>query len=71
MKMSDKARYIYRGPVMGFDRLLCSVFEAETVASSEKEAKRNLEYQFKKKANLSPTSFITLSGKIVRLEQYL
>lgn len=66
-----KARYMYHGPAVGFDRLLASVFDAETVASSEAEARKNFEYQFKKKANLSPTAKITLPGKIVMLEKIM
>lgn len=66
-----KARYMYHGPAVGFGRLLMSAFDAETVASSDAEARKNFEYQFKKKANLSPTAKVTLPGKIVMLEKIM
>lgn len=66
-----KARYMYHGPAIGLDQLLASTFDAETIASSEAEARKNFEYQFKKKANLSPTAKITLPGKIVMVEKFM
>ena len=41
-------RYIYKGPVMEFNTLLADIWEGETVAPSEKKARSNLTYQFKK-----------------------
>ena len=44
-------RYIYKGPVMEFGTLLTDIWEGETVAPSEKKARSNLTYQFKKRNN--------------------
>lgn len=57
-------RYSYCGPVKEFDSLIMNKFEAETVASSEKKARSNFAYQFKKKYNRSANAKISLPGKI-------
>lgn len=61
-------RYIYEGPVMEFDRIICNKWKGETVAKSERLAKNNLGYQFKKEFDRLPTARITLPGKIKELE---
>lgn len=61
-------RYRYIGPVMEFDRLICSKWQGETVAVGEREAKRNLSYQFKKQTNRTINTRITLPGKLQKLE---
>lgn len=58
-------RYSYKGPVMEFDRLVANNWESETIATSEKKARSNLIYQFKKKNNRIPSTKISLPGKIV------
>ena len=58
-------RYSYCGPVKEFDSLIMNKFEAETVASSEKKARSNFAYQFKKKYNRSANAKISLPGKII------
>lgn len=57
-------RYRYEGPVMEFERLLTDHWEGETIAPSERKARNNLTYQFKKKNNRVAGSRITLPGKI-------
>lgn len=63
-----KYRYRYIGPVMAFDRLVMSKWEEETVAESEKKAKNNLAYQFKKDAKLARTAKVSLPGQLLLIE---
>lgn len=62
-------RYSYDGPVMEFDRVITNNWSASTYAPSEKKARSNLTYQFKKQFNKTASSKITLPGKITRLGQ--
>ena len=57
-------RYSYDGPVMEFDRCVSNRWKGETVAPSEKKAKSNLLYQWKKEKGRVPTCKIELVGKI-------
>lgn len=61
-------RYIYKGPVMEFNILLADIWEGETVAPSEKKARSNLTYQFKKRNNRIAGTRITLPGKIMMVD---
>ena len=58
----EKELYQYKGPVMSFDRCVCMSWEGQTYASSAKEAKRNLIYQYKKEHGLVANSNIKLSN---------
>lgn len=60
----EKHKYIYEGPVMEFDRCLVERWRAETIAPSERKAKSNFAYQFKKQNNRIDGARITLPGKI-------
>ena len=62
--MQDYHKYTYDGPVMEFDRLLADHWKGETMAPSEKKARSNLIYQFKKQNSRIVGTKITLSGKI-------
>lgn len=57
-------RYLYKGPVMEFNTLLTDRWEGETVAPSEKKARSNLTYQFKRGNNRIAGTRITLPGKL-------
>lgn len=57
-------KYLYKGPVMEFNTLLTDRWEGETVAPSEKKARSNLTYQFKRGNNRIAGTRITLPGKI-------
>ena len=46
--------YLYDGPVMEFDNCFANRWTASTRAVSEKKARSNLTYQFKKKNNRLP-----------------
>lgn len=58
------AKYIYDGPVMEFDKCIADHWKGETIASSEKKARSNLTYQFKKQNNRLAGAKIALPGKI-------
>ena len=60
-------QYMYDGPVMEFDTCVANRWQGSTYAASEKKARSNLVYQFKKKTNRIPSTRITLPGKVVRL----
>lgn len=62
-------RYIYDGPVMEFNRLVESKWHGETIAPSEKKAKSNLAYQWKKRNNRVAASVVTLPGKVQIIEE--
>ena len=58
-------RYIYSGPVAEFDKIIDNNWYGETMADSEKKARNNLAYQFKKEFNRAERTKITLPGKII------
>lgn len=60
-------RYSYKGPVCEFDRVIASMWTAETSATSESKARSNLAYRFKRDHNKIKTAKITLPGKIVEV----
>ena len=57
--------YLYEGPVMEFDRCIVSKWKGQTRATSEKKARSNLAYQYKKNNNRVANTKITLPGKII------
>ena len=62
-------RYEYDGPVLEFDRCVSERWIASTYAVSEKKARSNLTFQFKKKYNRVSSAKIVLPGKIVISEE--
>lgn len=58
-------QYQYDGPVMEFDTCVSHRWKASTYAVSEKKARSNLAFQFKKKNNRVPNTKITLPGKLI------
>lgn len=56
--------YFYEGPVMKFDKCICKNWYGETMAVSEKKARSNLTFQFKKQNNYIASSKIFLPGKV-------
>ncbi len=58
-------RYSYTGPVCEFGRVVQNNWNGSTTAVSEKKARSNLTYQWKKNNNRLPATVITLPGKIV------
>lgn len=56
--------YSYDGPVCEFDKTIANCWHGETYAVSEKKARTNLAYQFKRDTGRVPRTKITLPGKI-------
>lgn len=57
-------KYLYEGPVLEFDRVIANNWRATTFAPSERKARSNLAYQFKKQFGKDPATKITLAGDI-------
>lgn len=57
-------KYIYEGPVLEFDKCIADCWKGETMASTEKKARSNLAYQFKKNNNRLAGTRITLPGEL-------
>lgn len=57
-------QYAYDGPVMEFETCVANHWKGSTYAVSEKKARSNLAYQFKKQNNRLPNTKITLPGKL-------
>lgn len=57
--------YSYDGPVMEFGKCIMNRWKSSTYAVSEKKARSNLTYQFKKAHNRNATANISLPGKII------
>lgn len=57
-------KYTYRGPVKEFGKVIATDWSASTSAPSEKKARSNLAYQFKKQYNRCPSANITLPGAV-------
>ena len=60
--------YSYRGPVMVFDKCVEHYCTGETTASSEKKARSNLAYQYKKEMGLIPQTKVSITGKLKIIE---
>lgn len=61
-------KYIYDGPVKEFDDIVSNHWHGETVATSEKKAKSNLIYQFKKHSGRIAATKISLPGTIKKID---
>lgn len=57
-------KYSYDGPVLEFDTCVADHWKGETMAPSEKKARSNLTYQYKKQNNKIVGIKVTLPGKI-------
>lgn len=57
-------KYTYDGPVLLFENIVQARWIGETHAVSEKQAKNNLQYQYKIEHNYLPYAKITLGGKV-------
>lgn len=62
-------QYLYKGPVMEFERCIANRWEATTYAASPSKARSNLLYRFKKENNKSINSKISLPGKLIAVEE--
>ena len=61
--------YLYDGPVTAFGKTVANRWKGSTYAVSDKKAKSNLAYKYKKQNNLVPASRIKLPGKIVMAKE--
>lgn len=66
MSYLNPFEYGYDGPVLLFDKVVTSRWEATTRAPSEKKARSNLIFRFKKEHGYAPNIKITLPGVITR-----
>ena len=57
-------KYIYDGPVMEFNTCIDDHWKGETIAPTEKKARSNLIFQFKKNNQRIPGSKISLPGNL-------
>ena len=58
-------KYQFKGAVTdGFSRVICSVWQGSTYATSAARAMSNLAYQFKKHAGLTPACRVRLCGNV-------
>lgn len=57
-------KYVYDGPVVAFNQCLTSRWKGETMAPTERKARSNLIYQFKRQNNKVAGSKVSLPGKI-------
>lgn len=57
--------YLYKGPVLEFDRIVDDRWTAQTYAVSEAKARVNLAFQYKRETGRAPRSKITLPGKLI------
>lgn len=62
--------YVYDGPVVEFDRCVENRWHGETIAPSERKAKSNLCYQWKKKNNRVAGTKVSLPNKLIVKEVY-
>lgn len=60
--------FAYDGPVLEFDKCVANRWQASTYAPSDKKARSNLVYRFKKENNRAPNAKISLPGKIVMID---
>ena len=57
--------YLYEGPVTAFGKPVANRWRGSTYATSDKKAKSNLAFKYKKQNNLMATSKIDLPGEII------
>ena len=65
MEYPTYAKYSYSGPVKEFDRIISDKWSGSTFAVSEKKARSNLIFKFKKQFGKIPASKISLPGKVI------
>lgn len=56
--------YLYDGPVMEFDTCIDQRWKSSTYAVSEKKARSNFAFQYKRNNNRTSNTKITMPGKI-------
>lgn len=61
---SKQKQYTYNGPVMIFDRVIANEWHGKTKAVSERQARSNLVYQYKKQHHYILYTKISLPGHL-------
>lgn len=61
--------YVYKGSVKNFDTVVQRDWEGRTMATTEKRARTNLAFQWKRQHGRSPNYNVTLPGEIAILER--
>ena len=69
MGKSTYKKYKYVGPVVEFEKCIAHGWTSTTYAPSEKKARSNFIFQFKKATNRLPTTKTSLPGKIVLVDE--
>lgn len=62
-------KYVYDGPVTEFGKVIANRWSSSTFATSEKKARSNLSFQFKKQFGKTPSVKVDLPGKITVIKQ--
>lgn len=57
--------YRYEGPVMRFDTCVSYKWKGRTMAVSEKKARSNLTFQWKKENHCAPNDAVILPGSVM------
>ena len=57
--------YRYQGPVMSYDKCVQENWEGETIAVSERKARNNLAYQWKKRNGYAPSFKVRLPEALI------
>lgn len=66
MPNQHRYKYTYEGPVMLFNACIDPHWSAVTYAPTEKKARNNLAYRYKKETGKAAGSNITLPGKLTK-----
>lgn len=61
--------YLYDGPVTSFGKMVTNRWKGSTYAMSDRKARSNLTFQYKKQKHLRPGSKIELPGEIVMAKE--
>lgn len=64
----EHTKFTYNGPVKEFDKVIATNWSGSTYAPSEKKARSNLAYQFKREFGKDKNVKITLPGRITRID---
>lgn len=60
--------YVYQGMVMHFNLIAARFWEARTYAVSEKQARNNLAFQYKRKNGFTANYNVVLPGELKEVE---
>ena len=62
-------QYVYKGPVLVFDKCVTNHWEASTYAVSPSKARSNLMHRFKNDHNKATNTKVSLPGKLIVVEE--